>query len=102
MRRRRPGADPDGGRRDLRSSGDQPFTRAASAPTVDGWKGEWHGRLRRRAPGEPGYDTGAPIMSPTLSLRAEMVQIAAAAGSVERRADALLGCLRGVIPYAAG
>jgi len=30
-----------------------------------------------------------------------MAQIAAAAGSVEQRADALLGCLRGVVPYAA-
>ena len=35
------------------------------------------------------------------SLRAEMVQIAVGAGSVEQRADALLGSLRGVIPYAA-
>ena len=30
-----------------------------------------------------------------------MAEIAAAAGSVEKRADALLGSLRGVIPYAA-
>jgi hypothetical protein len=30
-----------------------------------------------------------------------MAQIAGVAGSVEQRADALLGCLRGVIPYAA-
>ena len=40
-------------------------------------------------------------MSSRLSLRAEMAEIAAAAGSVERRADALLGSLRGLIPYAA-
>jgi len=40
-------------------------------------------------------------MSSRVSLRAEMAQIAALAGSVEERADALLGCLRGVIPYAA-
>src|SRR3954454_12299285 len=40
-------------------------------------------------------------MSSRVSLRVEMAQIAAAAGSVEQRADALLGCLRGVIPYAA-
>jgi hypothetical protein len=31
-----------------------------------------------------------------------MAQIAALAGSVEQRADAPLGCLRRVIPYAAG
>ena len=36
-----------------------------------------------------------------MSLRAEMAQIAAVAGSVEQRADALLGLLRGVVPYAA-
>jgi hypothetical protein len=41
-------------------------------------------------------------MSIGVSLRAEMAEIAAMAGSVEQRADALLGCLRGVIPYAAG
>jgi len=40
-------------------------------------------------------------MSSRLSLRAEMAEIAAAAGSVERRADALLGSLRGLIPYGA-
>jgi hypothetical protein len=40
-------------------------------------------------------------MSSRLSLRAEMAQIAAIAGSVEQRADALLGCLRGAIPYTA-
>jgi hypothetical protein len=40
-------------------------------------------------------------MSTEASLRAEMTDIAAAAGSVEQRAEALLGCLRGVIPYAA-
>src|SRR3954451_4317855 len=44
---------------------------------------------------------GTSIMSSRLSLRAEMAHIAAAAGSVEERADALLGSLRGVIPYAA-
>ncbi|MFL6136103.1 MAG: hypothetical protein ACJ72A_25075 [Nocardioidaceae bacterium] len=40
-------------------------------------------------------------MSSKVSLRVEMAQIAAAAGSVEQRADALLGCLRRMIPYAA-
>ncbi len=40
-------------------------------------------------------------MSSRVSLRAEMAQIAALAGSVDERADALLGCLRGVIPYTA-
>jgi hypothetical protein len=40
-------------------------------------------------------------MSSRVSLRAEMAQIAAVAGSVEQRADALLGPLRGAIPYAA-
>jgi hypothetical protein len=40
-------------------------------------------------------------MSSSATLRAEMAEIAAAAGSVEKRADALLGSLRGVIPYAA-
>lgn len=40
-------------------------------------------------------------MSSHVSLRTDMTHIAAAAGSVEQRADALLGCLRGVIPYAA-
>lgn len=36
-----------------------------------------------------------------MSLRAEMAEIAAMAGSVDQRADALLASLRGVIPYAA-
>jgi hypothetical protein len=40
-------------------------------------------------------------MSPTPSLRAEMAQIATSAGSAEQRADALLGCLRHIVPYAA-
>ncbi len=40
-------------------------------------------------------------MSSEASLRVEMAQIAAAAGSVEQRADALLGSLRRVVPYAA-
>lgn len=35
------------------------------------------------------------------SLRAEMALIAAQAGALERRADALLTCLRRVVPYAA-
>jgi hypothetical protein len=39
------------------------------------------------------------MMRSKMSLRAEMAQIAAAAGSVEQRADALLGRLQGVIPY---
>jgi hypothetical protein len=42
-----------------------------------------------------------PIMTSNVSLRTEMAQIATAAGSVEWRADALLECLRGVVPYAA-
>jgi hypothetical protein len=41
-------------------------------------------------------------MSANVSLRAEIAQIAAEAGSIEQRADALLQCLSGVIPYAAG
>lgn len=45
--------------------------------------------------------SGGSIMSSEVSLRAEMAEIAVAAGSVEQRAEALLGCLRGVIPYAA-
>lgn len=44
---------------------------------------------------------GLRIMSVNVSLRAEMAHIAASAGSVEQRADALLRCLHGVIPYAA-
>jgi hypothetical protein len=40
-------------------------------------------------------------MSSRAFLRAEMAEIAAAAGSVDQRAEALLGSLRGVIPYAA-
>jgi hypothetical protein len=40
-------------------------------------------------------------MSANVALRAEMARIAASAGSVEQRADALLGCLRRVVPYAA-
>src|SRR4051794_11913396 len=41
-------------------------------------------------------------MSSTASLRAEIARIAAAAGRVEQRADALLGSLGKVIPYDAG
>ena len=41
-------------------------------------------------------------MSASRSLRADVAEIAAQAGSIERRADALLERLRGVIPYAAG
>jgi hypothetical protein len=41
------------------------------------------------------------MMSSQAALRAEMAQIAAAAGGVGQRADALLGSLRGVVPYAA-
>jgi hypothetical protein len=41
-------------------------------------------------------------MSSKVSLRTEMTQIASWAGSVEQRADALLECLRTVIPYGAG
>ena len=53
--------------------------------------------------GEPGsrHSERGPIMDANASLRAEMAQIAAAAGSVDQRAQALLGCLHGVIPYAA-
>jgi hypothetical protein len=40
-------------------------------------------------------------MSSHASLRAEMAEIASVAGSVEQRADALLGSLSAVIPYAA-
>ena len=40
-------------------------------------------------------------MGSGVSLKAEMAHIAAAAGSVGARADALLRCLDGVIPYAA-
>jgi hypothetical protein len=40
-------------------------------------------------------------MSSPVSLRVEMTRIAAVAGSVEQRAEALLGCLRGAVPYAA-
>jgi hypothetical protein len=39
-------------------------------------------------------------MSSSVRLRAEMAEIAAAAGSVERRSEALLGRLRPTIPYA--
>jgi hypothetical protein len=42
------------------------------------------------------------MMSSTVSLRGAMAQIAGVAGSVEQRADALLRCLHGVIPYVAG
>jgi hypothetical protein len=35
-------------------------------------------------------------------LHAEMARVAAMAGSVEKRADELLGCLRKVLPYSAG
>jgi hypothetical protein len=38
------------------------------------------------------------MMSSQAALRAEMAQIAEAAGSVAQRADALLGCLCGMIP----
>ena len=41
------------------------------------------------------------MLSAKRSVRAEMAQIAAGAGNVEQRADALLGCLRRVIPYGA-
>jgi hypothetical protein len=40
-------------------------------------------------------------MSAKMILRSELAHIAASAGSVEQRADALLECLRPVIPYAA-
>jgi hypothetical protein len=40
-------------------------------------------------------------MTDARSLQTEMRRIAAAAGSVERRADALLGCLRRAVPSAA-
>jgi len=40
-------------------------------------------------------------MNSTASLRVEMAHIAAAAGSIEQRADALLEALRGVVPYGA-
>ncbi len=40
-------------------------------------------------------------MSSRVSLRAEMAEVAAAAGGVEQRATALLACLRGTIPYGA-
>jgi hypothetical protein len=41
------------------------------------------------------------MMTSRASLRTEMAEVAGAAGSVEQRVDALLGCLRGMIPYAA-
>ena len=40
-------------------------------------------------------------MTSHVSLRAELAQIATAAGSLEQRADGLLDVLRGVVPYAA-
>jgi hypothetical protein len=40
-------------------------------------------------------------MNPTASLRVEMANIAAGAGDIEQRADALLDALRGVVPYGA-
>src|SRR4051812_25502118 len=67
-----------------------PGFRRARAPTLDG-----QGRAR-----EVAFRSEAPIMSAG-SLRAEMAQISAAAGSVEQRANALLESLRRVIPYAA-
>src|SRR5215213_6428878 len=60
-----------------------------------------YGGLSRRRLALRALRAGTSIMSSRLSLRAEMAEIAAAAGSVERRADALLGSLRGLIPYAA-
>src|SRR3954454_1264168 len=60
-----------------------------------------YGGLSRRRLALRALRAGTSIMSSRLSLGAEMAEIAAAAGSVERRANALLERLRGLIPYAA-
>ena len=67
---------------------------------MDGQKG-----VATRAPSAERVSTGiferGAIISSRVSLRAEMAEIAAAAGGVEQRAAALLACLRGAIPYGA-
>src|SRR3954454_10700572 len=68
-----------------------------------GRSGRWTGASPSgRRVGGADIPSGASIMSSRVSLQAEMAQIAAVVGSVEHRADALLRCLRGVIPYTAG
>lgn len=75
------------------------FTREERALTVAIRKADLRGALANGS--GAGSPSGAPTVSSRASLPAEMAEIAAAAGSVEQRADALLGSLRGVIPYAA-